>query len=455
MKKIYTLFCLGLLFMAACEELVEVDYPSNQIGTIQVFEDLKTANSALAYLYSCLRDNSVLSGTYDGTGSLLGSYTDDLVCYYYDQNGLMDIHNNLQQQTNTIVATLWNTAYKHIYYANSIIYGTESSITLSVVDQSRIKGEALLVRSLIFFYLQQLFGDIPYTTNLDYEYNRSISKTEVTAISEQLVSDVTEAIGLLEDEYREAERIYPNRKVAQLLLARIYLHQSEWLQAQQMAETILESPLYQFQPDINEVFHKSGNHILWQLKPQNSGDPVKEASLYYFSGAAPNSYVLSQSLTDTFAEEDLRKQNWMTPVTSSGQTWYIPFKYKNRISGTNTNEYSVLFRLEEVYLIMAEALAQQNHIEEALPYLNATRERAGLTGFTSLSYEDFIEELLSEKRREFFTESGHRFIDLKRLDRLDELSDVKLNWEEYKQVWPLPLNELLMNPNLSPQNTGY
>lgn len=455
MKKLYTLFCLGLLFLAACDELVETDYPANQIGTTQVFEDLKTTNAALAYLYSCLRDNSVLSGAYDGTGSLLGSYTDDLVCYNHDQNGLMDIHNNQQLETNSTVARFWNSAYAHIYYANSIIYGTENSTGLSGADKSRIKGEAMLVRSLIYFFLQELFGDIPYTTSLDYEYNRIISKTDAAAVMEQLVSDVTTAIGLLEDEYRDAERIYPNRKVAQLLLARIYLQQGEWSLAQQIAENILESPLYQFQSVFNEVFHKSGSHILWQLKPQNSGDPVKEASLYYFSGAAPISYVLSQSLLDAFSEEDLRKQNWMTPVTSSGQTWYIPFKYKNRISGTNTNEYSVLFRLEEVYLIMAEALAQQNHVEEALPYLNATRERAGLTAFTSLSYEDFIDELLAEKRREFFTESGHRFIDLKRLGRLDELSAAKPNWEESKQVWPLPLNELLMNPNLSPQNTGY
>lgn len=264
MKKIYTLFCLGLLFLAACDELVETDYPANQIGTTQVFQDLKTANSALAYLYTCLRDNSVLSGAYDGTGSLLGSYTDDLVCYYYDQNGVMDIHYNQQLETNTTVERFWNVAYKHIYYANSIIYGTEHSTGLSVADKSRIKGEAVLVRSLIYFYLQQLFGDIPYTTSLDYEYNRIISKTDGAAVLEQLVTDVTEAIGLLDDVYRDAERIYPNRKVAQLLLARIYLHQGEWIPAQQMAETILSrhytiSRLISMKYSINQAAISSGS----------------------------------------------------------------------------------------------------------------------------------------------------------------------------------------------------
>ena len=104
---------------------------------------------------------------------------------------------------------------------------------------------------------------------------------------------------------------------------------------------------------------------------------------------------------------------------------------------------------------MAEALAKQNRFDEALPYLNATRERAGLSPITSLSGENFINELLSEKRREFFTESGHRFLDLKRVGRMDELSDVKPNWEKYKSAWPLPQNELLLNANLKPQNPGY
>jgi starch-binding outer membrane protein, SusD/RagB family len=453
MRKIHTLFCMGLLLLASCEDLVETDYPSNQIGTTQVFEDVQTANAALAGLYASLRDNSVLAGSYYGISSLLGSYADDLDCYYYDQNGVVDIYLNQQLETNTIVERIWETAYQQIYYANSVIDGAENSTALSGDDKNRIIGEAMLVRSLLYFYLQQLFDNIPYTTSLDYEYNRHLSKTEATALLEQLELDLNEAVSLLEDNYRDAERIYPNRKVAQLLLARIYLLRGEWPLAEQMADIILQSPLYIFQPDINEVFHKSGSHILWQLKPENDGDAAEEAIFYYFSNSAPNSYVLTQSLINTFDDEDLRMQNWMAPVTFEGQTWYRPYKYKNR--SDNTNEYSIVFRMEEAYFIMAEALAKQDRFDEAMPYLNATHERAGLTGFTSLSGEDFTRELLAEKRREFFAESGHRFLDLKRLGLLEELSALKPNWAAYKSTWPLPQNELSLNPNLNPQNTGY
>lgn len=455
MKKIYTVLFLTLLLLAACENLVEVDYPTNQIGTVQVFEDLQTANAALAGLYAGLRDQSVITGgSYYGAGALLGSYADDLDCYFYDQNGVVDISNNQQQQTNSNIETIWNTAYQQVYYANSIIYGAEHSTALAEGDKNRVKGEALFVRSLIYFYLQQIFGDIPYTTSLDYKYNRKLIKTDAAAILVQLKLDLTEAISLLTDDYRDTERIYPNRKVAQLLLSRIYLLRQEWSLAEQTAKSILQSPLYQFLADINEVFHKSGTHILWQLEPQNSGDAATEASFYYLRNSTPNSYVLSQNLLNTFAENDLRKTHWMALVTFEGQNWYRPCKYKN-LPGDNTNEYSVVFRLEEVYFMMAEALARQNRLDEALPYLNATRQRAGLTALTSLTGEAFNSELLAEKRREFFAESGLRFLDLKRWGRLDQLKATKPNWQDYKQLWPLPQKELLLNANLSPQNPGY
>lgn len=455
MKKIYALFiiCPALLLLASCEDLVEVDYPTNQIGTKQVFSDLNTANAALGYLYAVLRDNSIIDGAgYYTAGTLLDSYADNLDCYNNSQS-VREIYQNQLQETNSNIDFIWNTAYEQVYYANSIIKGAENSTGLSDENKDRIRGEALLIRSLLYFYLQQIFGDIPYTASLDYEYNRTISRTPAATVLEQLEADVTEAAALLEDDYRDADRIYINRKAAQLLLARIYMHSSKWSLAEQTAETILESPLYEFQADLSEVFHKSGSHILWQLKPENEGDIASEASFYYFSGAMPSAYTLTEDLVNSFSDDDLRKQEWISEVTFNGYTWYRASKYKN--ISVNTDEYSVIFRLEEVYFIMAEALARQGRIEEALPWLNATRERAGLTAFTSLSGEDFFNELLAEKRREFFTEFGHRFFDLKRLGRLDDLTALKTNWEDYMQVWPLPRDEMLLNHNLSPQNSGY
>jgi hypothetical protein len=103
-----------------------------------------------------------------------------------------------------------------------------------------------------------------------------------------------------------------------------------------------------------------------------------------------------------------------------------------------------------------EALAYQNRTAEAVHYLNLIRHRAGLLPLPeTLSKEEFINEMLSESRREFFTEGGHRFFDLKRNNKLHILKMVKPNWEDKHALLPIPEGEILLNPNLLPQNNGY
>nr|WP_199156171.1 RagB/SusD family nutrient uptake outer membrane protein [Pedobacter sp. ASV2] len=459
MKKSYFITFLLLIvqnFLVSCEQLIETDPPNNQVSTQQVFEDPQMANAALAGLYSGLWSNSLISGGNNGMGVLLGSYADELDCYYTGvNNGAKDIYLNQQLPSNTLIESSWNNSYKYIHYANSIIYGVENSHSLKQEDRNRIKGEALLMRSLLYFYLQGIFNEIPYTTTTDYQINAQLNKLTKDEMLQKLESDLTDASNLLTDDYRSPERTYPNRKVAQIMLTKIYLLNHQWIKAEILAKEIIQSPLYQFENDITKVFNNNGLHILWQLKPQNSSDGTQEAEIFYFANAAPNAYALSPNLVSAFSDADLRKSNWMTTVTDNQHIWYRPVKYKN-MDGTNSNEYSIIFRLEEVYFILAEALANQNKITEALPYLNATRLRAGLNSLPStIQKNEFLEELFQEKRRELFTEFGSRFFDLKRQGLLNNLATVKPNWKIYHNAWPLPQQELLLNPNLNPQNQGY
>jgi len=433
--------------------MLEVDVPENQIPTESVFETAQTANAALAELYAGLWNSSPLAG--NQTGRLLGSYTDDLT--YYGTNsttGLYDIFQNQQIDSNAAISTYWTATYRLVYVSNAILEGTEKSSTIPASEKQRIKGEALLVRSILFFYLQQIFGDIPYPTSTDYQINQSLSKIPSSEVLTRLENDLSSSISLLSDSYRSTERIIPNRKVGELMLAKIYMLQSRWNNAETLLRTITQSSLYQFENDLSKVFTKTGGHILWQLKPKNSGDATQEVIAYYFTGAAPSNYALSQNLVNTFTVGDQRKNQWMATVTVAQNTWYRPAKYKTLTN--NTTEYSVIFRLEEVYLLLAESLAEQDKLAEALPLLNATRQRATLPVLSMpISKQSLLNEILLEDRKEFFTEMGHRFLDLKRMNRLDDLLPIKSNWKNYHSLWPLPQKELLLNPNLNPQNTGY
>ncbi|TXF77833.1 RagB/SusD family nutrient uptake outer membrane protein [Chryseobacterium sp.] len=445
---------LALAVFTSCEKMLEVDMPGNQIDGNIVFSDVQTANAALAGLYAGLWESSPLSG--DTPGALLGYYTDDLDYFYTSTNGnaVADIYLNQQVANNSTVENYWNSAYQKIYTANAILEGVSRSAALPAKDRDRLTGEALLMRSLLYYYLEELFGSIPYVTTTDYKINRSLGKTTQSQVLVRLEQDVAAASMLLTDTYPNTERIFPNRKVAELLLAKVHCLQHQWGGAELLLKNILQSPLYTFQNDLTKVFDKSGQHILWQLKPKNPNDPTKEVQHYYFSGAAPALNALSSNLMGSFDSGDLRKTNWTAAVTVGANTWYRANKYKNRT--TNPNEYSVVFRLEEVYLLLAEVLAQQDKVVEALPYVNKTRQRAGLAPLpATISKAQLLDEILKENRKEFFTEMGHRFFDLKRMNRLDLLTAIKPNWKSHHALWPIPQKELLLNPNLNPQNPGY
>ena len=175
----------------------------------------------------------------------------------------------------------------------------------------------------------------------------------------------------------------------------------------------------------------------------------------FLSGPPPNS-AISDHLIDDFEVGDSRFTSWVGSVSDGTETWYYPYKYKLNTSTGATEECSILFRLAELYLIVAEAHAQMGNLAEALDYLNGIRARATLAPIASADQSEVLDAILRERRLEFFTEQGHRFFDLKRTENIDDiLSPIKPNWETTDGLLPIPESELILNPNLLPQNEGY
>ncbi len=452
-KKLILPILITTLLVSSCENLIDVDLPENQMNSEQVFADVQTAEAALAGVYAGLYNNSLISG--DRMGLLLSLYTDDLDFFAPTAtNGMMELYSNQLTSSNAVVYGQWSGAYQLIYSCNAIIEGIERSESIIVADKTRIKAEAQLIRSILLYYLQQLFGDIPYPVTTDYRINQSLPKLPHSQVLTQLETHLSESIKFLSDAYRNPERIFLNRKGAQLMLAKVYLEQNRWEDAESLLKSIINTGMYTVQNDLDKTFKKTGNHILWQLKPPNSGDATREVVAYYFDFIPPYNYALSSDLMSAFSAGDLRKSAWTKAVTVGSNTWHRAYKYKN-LTG-NTDEYSIVFRIEEVYLLLAETFARQSRTADALPYLNAIRTRAGLAPITGpLTGETLLEEIVRENRLEFFTEMGHRFFDLKRTGRLNILLAKKPNWKTHFSVWPLPERELLLNPHLKPQNNGY
>lgn len=452
---ILTLSLSLVLAPVSCEKWIETDFPNNQLPTELVFEDEQTAEAALAGLYASLWSNSLLSGGVEGFGLLGGLYTDDISTVYTPGiNGVSDIFYNAQLSNNSVVTNVWTNAYQQIYASNSIIEGLRNSKLLSQAVKDRITGEVLFVRSIVYFYLHQIYGEIPYTDSTDYTVNSQLSRMPENEFMTRIETDMSEAANLIPVNYRNAERIYPNRFAAFLVLAKIKMLLNKNNEAEVLLQTVVQAPIYSFQNDITKVFHKTGSHIIWQLKPGNTNEATKEAILYNFT-AAPLSFMVNMNLVNQFSTNDLRKQQYITAVPFQTQTNYKISKYRN-LAANNPNEYSVIMRLEEAQFLLAEVLIQQGKVSEAIPLINKTRLRAGLSALpVSLTASAAMDELRIEKRKELFAEQGIRFFDLKRWGLLNQLTTVKPNWKAFHVQWPLPAKELLLNPKLNPQNEGY
>lgn len=142
-------------------------------------------------------------------------------------------------------------------------------------------------------------------------------------------------------------------------------------------------------------------------------------------------------------------------------------KYPGK-TGTNTRNDLKLFRLSEMYLILAECAVNDNQLSTAADYIKNIRDARNFLGpVTAPVYANAQAAwagVLQERRMELALE-GHRYIDLKRLavkagvtmDR-NNTDDIVLTSNlangDYRYTLPIPLSEISANPNAQ-QNTGY
>ncbi len=200
-----------------------------------------------------------------------------------------------------------------------------------------------------------------------------------------------------------------------------------------------------------------GNYSLlkWMKK-------YKGRNYIYHSGERSkfsNPVYLSAFLLNSFEEGDKRKNNWVGLTVVGTDSFYFPHKYKIGSYGDPVSEYLMVLRLSEQYLIRAEARAHQGDFTGALEDLNTVRARAGLTEVTSTDKEQILDFILHERRVELFSEWGHRWLDLKRTGKVDDVMvDVTTkkggSWNTNWQLYPLPLSDLQKDMNLT-QNMGY
>ena len=179
---------------------------------------------------------------------------------------------------------------------------------------------------------------------------------------------------------------------------------------------------------------------------------------------------------------DIRRYAYIDPtstINTNYQTAYnnndyttdqiIIDKYPGKGSASTKNDVK-MFRLSEMYFILAECAVNDNDLVSARNYIHQVRQARNYSGSATTpvyaSQQEAWADILKERRVELAFE-GHRYIDLKRLaakagvtmdrNRTDDrpgIAVTNLPNGDYRYTLPIPLAEIAGNPNIQ-QNPGY
>ncbi|NML22778.1 RagB/SusD family nutrient uptake outer membrane protein [Pseudoflavitalea sp. G-6-1-2] len=486
----FTAICVLLaVMMASCKKLVTVDDPVDTITADKMFRTEPQAEGALAGIYYEMINGTGTNTT--GNNMFLNSFASGLSTYAgglsADEFNVSSVSvpayalasNKLTLLNSSLSGSIWSSAYKAIYDANSVIEGIAGARNSLIRDsvKKQYTAEAKFLRAFSYFYLVNFFGDLPITLTVDFNQVINIRRSPVAAVYAQILRDLEDAERDLPDDYAAGKnaRIRANKWVAKAMLAKVYLYMNNHAQAAAKAsEIIAETSLFGLEP-LNRVFLADSKEAIFQFQQTNQTSIVKNATAAgaFFIPINPfkdNASVwLTDQLISAFEPGDQRWEVWAdsTMQTSSGlnmKVWY-PAKYKtgrhNGVAKAPSPEFSMVLRLAEIYLIRAEARVNgaDGGPANAIADLNAIRFRTGLPDYPlSLGVNEIKDAVAHERQIELFAEWGNRWFDLKRNSNASAvLSNMpsKQPWEgDYQLLYPIPVREIEANTNIL-QNTGY
>ncbi len=161
--------------------------------------------------------------------------------------------------------------------------------------------------------------------------------------------------------------------------------------------------------------------------------------------------------------------NYLTSSNPKTSDVLVVDKYPGKPTVAVRNDLK-LFRLSEMYFILAESAVEEGQLNTAADYIQQVRVARNYKGTASTpTYSNIqiaYQDILKERRVELALE-GHRYIDLKRLankagvtmDRNptdDEIPVTNLPNDSYKYTLPIPLAEMTANAGIKgQQNKGY
>lgn len=207
--------------LSSCNEFLEED-PRDLLAPDNFFNSDAEANAAVNGLYNDFSDNNL----YRGRG------LDDFYVNGADEigpnrkfGGVEVIQSySINEADYGSTRGAWQALYRVVQDANLIIDRVTGNEKLSEQGINQTLGETLFLRSLAYYHLTNLWGDVPYyRENLPLTEVQTLGRTNVDQIRADVIQDLQQAESLLPGSYADANLGRATQWAAATLLVKVYL----------------------------------------------------------------------------------------------------------------------------------------------------------------------------------------------------------------------------------------
>lgn len=441
------------------------------------FFDLEPASSVtIDKVYKTASDyNVAVIGCYAKLQSQVNFYTE--CCEYRSDNLSLgaptagtqdryDIDHFTEKPSNGILSSYWANFNNNVYRCNLLLDQIDGA-NFAENLKKQYKGEAMFIRALNYFNMYRIWGGVPATKHVVSAAEAlKVARYSDEQMFDLIAGDLKEIVdnNYLPETYSSADMGRATSGAAKALLGKVYLTFHKWTEAKDILSQLIGK--YQLVSPIAQVFdvdNKNNNEIIFAVHFNKEIEGEGHSYWYNLTNASDDTNQTS-SLLNTFPTGDARK-DLITYVQVEKNVRLMNKFYDTKSPTFKTvGNDQILLRYADVLLMYAEALNEiQYDASEgslALKYLNAVRQRAGISNLTVKqlpTQEKFRKGILVERQREFPYE-GQRWFDLVRMGFAKSvMAENGVEIKDYQLLFPIPQQEIekVGDKSILWQNPGY
>lgn len=457
MRKLLTQLLIGITLVSCSDDFTDLAPISNR-NEAEFYNNANDFIGAINASYSGLQDNGVYGRAYWTMFEMRSDNTDQGP----DATGLAAQYSEINRFTedplNQQITAAWVSSYK-VIANNNVILDRIQSVEMDNAIKDRITGEALFLRSLMYYHLAVAYGNIPLQLE-PYSTGDVLEQVDANTVYEQLISDLQRAEEFLPQSYSASDVGRATKGAAATLLSKVLLTMGQKSAAEEVLRRIVNNYNYELLEDYGDLWgveNENNRESIFEVQFMGGGIGQGSAFTNEFS---PSAFLQTGSgygrnrptaeLITSFNPEDERfaasiGTSYTNAQGGTTEANYIR-KYESNPSAENDSDVNfVVFRYADVLLMLAEAIGES---EESYELINQVRARAGLSGIDQSTPGTFEEKLLEERQLELAFEN-HRWPDLRRFGferEVFETAEPLVDPSDVRELFYIPQREMDINP---------